>query len=222
MKELGNIIYMNTFFGFKTEMTQTWDKNGKRLPVTVVEVKPIVVTQVKTLENDGYPAIQVGIGSHKAKHTSQAVLHHLKKTRSDMVPRYLREVRLNDEAAPKVGDSLKADAVLTVGDLVMVTGLSKGRGFAGNVKRHGFKGGPRTHGQSDRERAPGAIGQGTSPGRIHKGKRMAGHMGVTHFAIKNLRVINLEPETGLLWLSGPVPGSRHSLLTLEKTGHQTL
>jgi len=203
-------------------MAQTWDKNGKRLPITVVIAKPIVVTQIKTTQADGYPAIQVGIGSKKAKHTSQAVLHHLKKTRSDTVPQYLREVRLTDQPTNQVGDSLKAETVLSVGDMVMVTGLSKGRGFAGNVKRHGFKGGPRTHGQSDRERAPGAIGQGTSPGRIHKGKRMAGHMGVTRFAVKNLMVVSLEPETGILWLSGPVPGSRRSLLTIVKTGHKTL
>jgi large subunit ribosomal protein L3 len=207
---------MNTIFAYKQAMTQTWDKTGKRLPVVQVLCPPMLVTQVKTVENDGYLAVQVGFGERPGKYSTQSVLKHLKKKATDMVPRTLQEIRLTQPVELKVGETVNVSEVLSVGDLVAVSGVSKGRGFAGVVKRHGFSGGPRTHGQSDRERAPGAIGQGTSPGRIHKGKRMAGHYGVQQFTIKNLQVIKLDPSTGETWLSGPIPGYRGTLLTIKK------
>ena len=185
---------MQTLFGIKHHMTQTWDETGIRRSVTVISTPPLTVTRVKTPASDGYTAIQVGYGQ----------------------PQHLREVRLESDSKLEKGALIKPEDILKIGDLVSVAGFSKGRGFTGVVKRYGFKGGPRTHGQSDRERAPGAIGQGTSPGRIHKGKRMAGHSGNTRFTVKNLSVLKLDPPTHTLWLAGPVPGHRGSLLIINK------
>lgn len=207
---------MNTIFGIKSTMHQVWDEAAKRTPVTVVKLEPMIVTQVKTADTDGYSSLQVGFGQKPGRLATKPELNHLKKTSKDEIVRYLREIRLTADSDLKVGEVINPETIIAIGDQVAVTGTSKGRGFGGVVKRHGFKGGPRTHGQSDRERAPGSIGQGTSPGRIHKGKRMAGHYGVTQFTLKNLSVIKIDPESKELWLSGPIPGSRGSVITIQK------
>lgn len=182
---------MNTFFGYKTGMTQVWTKSGVRLPVTIIQAAPMTVAQVKTQEKDGYQAIQVNLGKHK------------------------KEIRLTQNTDHQVGDTLTLDQVFQVGDMIKVTGASKGRGFSGPMKRWGFKGGPKTHGQSDRWRAPGSIGQGTTPGRIYKGKHMAGRYGGETYTIKNLQVINIVPETNQIWISGPIPGANNSLVKIS-------
>lgn len=182
---------MNTILGLKKETTQTF-LEGFRLPVTKITAGPCVVTQIKTQGKDGYWAIQLGFGKHKS------------------------EVRVEKEPEAKVGDEIKISDIFDLGDIVAVSGTSKGKGFAGGVKRHHFHGGPRTHGQSDRERAPGSIGQGTTPGRVHKGKRMAGRMGGGSITVKNLHVISIDSEKNELVVSGPVPGIPGSFLRIKK------
>lgn len=182
---------MKTFFGYKTGMNQVWTKSGRRLAVTVISAAPMSVTQLKTTENDGYQAIQVNLGKQK------------------------KEIKLTETVENKVGDAISVDQVFQLGDIVKVTGTSKGRGFSGVMKRWGFKGGPKTHGQSDRWRAPGSIGQGTSPGRIHKNKKMAGRYGNETFTVRNLQIVSILPEANQIWVSGPIPGSKTSLVEIE-------
>ncbi len=209
---------MNTILGSKVKMSQTYVE-GVRVPVTKVIVGPCVVTQVKGTEKDGYWAIQLGFGEKKIKNMTKPMLGHLKNATnkdSKMAPRYLREVRMTEAPKEKVGDEVKASDVFNVGDMISVTGISKGKGFAGGVKRWHFSGGPKTHGQSDRQRAPGSIGQGTTPGRVYKGKHMAGRMGVDSVKVKNLKVVAINVEKNEIEVSGPVPGTVGSLLVLTK------
>lgn len=207
---------INTILGSKGVTSQTFVE-GFRIPVTKVTAGPCVVTQVNNLDRNGYWAIQIGYSSRKPKNTSKPLQGHLKETsKENKFPRFLREIRLDKEADLKVGDEVKVSDIFKVGDVVSVTGISKGKGFAGVVKRHGFRGGPRTHGQSDRERAPGSIGQTTTPGRVYRGKRMAGRMGGEKITIKNLHVISINPESGLLEISGQIPGNVGSLIVIEK------
>jgi large subunit ribosomal protein L3 len=194
---------MQAILGSKKDMSQTF-VDGKRVPVTRVQAGPCVVTQIRTHDSDGYWAIQLGLGEKKAKKAGKKQ------------PRFIREVRVKKEPEAKVGDQIKVADVFSEGDLVMVTGTTKGKGFAGVVKRWGFKGGPRTHGQSDRQRAPGSIGQGTDPGRVWKGKKMAGRMGGETKTIKNLKIVGVDEAKNELLLSGPVPGVRDSLLVIKK------
>lgn len=202
-------------------MEQSFTQTGHRVPVTVVKTAGNMVTQVKTLEKDGYTALQLGIGTKKAKHTSKQLQGHLKKTQNaklktqNLYPRHLREVRTDESL--EIGAQINPAEIFEPGDLVKVTGISKGKGFAGGVKRWGFHGGPKTHGQSDRHRAPGSIGQGTTPGRVYKGKHMAGRMGGEQESVRNLTVLKIEQD-GTLWLSGPVPGNRGGLLIIKKLG----
>ncbi len=151
-----------TFFGIKLDTAQTFDDKGNRVVLTNIKAQPLTVTQLKNLDKDGYWAIKVAINAKKGAKSKQA-------------PLYLREIRLNEKPSFKTGDKITLDQIFKTGDQVKVTGLSKGRGFAGVIKRWGFHGGPRTHGQSDRERAPGSIGQRTDPGRVWKGNKMPGH-----------------------------------------------
>jgi large subunit ribosomal protein L3 len=197
--------------GRKVGMTQYFDRQGEVRPATVVEAGPCLVIQVKTLENDGYQAVQLGFG--QAKRLNSPEKGHLKKLGQF---RYLREFRVGDVSEYKVGQRLGAE-LFEVGDLVNVTGISKGRGFAGGVRRHGFRTGPRTHGQSDRHRAPGSIGSGTTPGRVLKGLKMAGHMGNARVTVRNLRVLESNPATGVLLIEGAVPGARNGLLAIKRT-----
>src|SRR5258708_3852602 len=211
---------MNTILGSKLEMSQTY-VDGARIPVTKVNVSPCVVTQVKTQEKDGYWAIQIGFGQKKLKNITKQIKGHLKavlQKDTKTAPRYLREIRFKVEPKEKVGETIKASDIFVVGDLVTVSGISKGKGFAGGVKRWHFSGGPKTHGQSDRQRAPGSIGQGTTPGRVYKGKHMAGRMGTNQKKIKGLSIVSIDNEKNEVMISGPVPGRNGTLLVIEKQG----
>ena len=201
--------------GRKLGMIQTFDKEGRLRGATVIEAGPCLVTQIRTEENDGYRAIQLGFGT--ARRSNKPSRGHLKRL-GDL--RYLREFRADDPSQHKVGDRVGVE-IFQEGDRVDISGTSKGRGFAGVVKRHGFHGGPRTHGQSDRHRAPGSIGAGTTPGRVFKGMRMAGHMGAERVTVRNLEVLQSDPARGLLLVAGGVPGARNGLLKIRYTS-QTL
>jgi len=210
---------LQTLIGQKIDQTQTFLENGKRIPVTEVSVADNVVVQVKTDTNDKYTAVQLGIGAKKKPIKSR--VGHSKKAGLEQVPSLIREVVwVGDEELPKSGDVVTVETVFKPGDIVKVTGTSKGKGFAGGVKRYGFRGGPKTHGQSDRHRAPGSIGQGTTPGRVYKGKRMAGHMGVDTVTVRNLVVVDVDPENKKLYVLGLVPGSKKTSLVITKIGEQ--
>lgn len=202
--------------GKKIGMTQLFQESGEAVAVTAIQAGPAVVTQVKTRHRDGYDAIQVGFIESRVKQSrlSSPEKGHLRGLES---ARYLREFRMNDSGSIKRGDNVDV-GFLANGDLVNVTGFSKGKGFAGVVKRHHFSGGPKTHGQSDRHRAPGSIGATTSPGRVLKGRRMAGHMGNRRITAPNLEVVQADPERNLLLVKGAVPGANGGLLIIEKAG----
>lgn len=207
---------IHSILATKQKMTQSFE-GGIRTPITVVTAGPCVVTQVKDMTTDGYTSVQIGFGTRKIKNISKSVIGHLKGALNEKeAPRFLREVRVSDPAEYKVGQVVKLNDIFTPGDTIQVQGTSKGKGFAGGIKRHGFAGGPKTHGQSDRHRAPGSIGQGTDPGRVHKGKRMAGHMGDETVTVKNLKVVSIDPEKNELWINGPVPGSNGGLLIISR------
>lgn len=198
-------------------MDQTF-VNEARVPVTVVEAGPVVVTQIKTQDKDGYWAVQVGFGNRKTSLTSKQLQGHLKNVIKDnKAPRHIKEIRTSEEPKVKVGDTITVADIFAPGDTVKITGISKGKGFAGGVKRWGFRGGSKTHGQSDRHRAPGSIGQGTDPGRVHKGKKMAGRMGTDTVTINNLKVVNVDVDNNLIFISGPIPGSKGTVITIERT-----
>jgi large subunit ribosomal protein L3 len=200
--------------GKKIGMTQLFQENGETVAVTAIQAGPSVVTQVKSRDRDGYDAIQVGFIENKVKQSqlSSPEKGHLRGLEN---VRYLREFRTDDISTVKRGDKVDV-GFLKHGDMVNVTGLSKGRGFAGVVKRHHFAGGPKTHGQTDRHRAPGSIGATTFPGRVLKGKRMAGHMGNRKVTARKLEVIQADPERNLLLVKGAVPGADGGLLVIEK------
>ncbi len=195
--------------GRKVAMTQIFSEDGTAVPVTVVQAGPCVITQVKTMEIDGYDAIQLGYGS--AKRYNRPLEGHLKGLDAAV----LREFRTADASTHSVGDEVDL-RLFKVDDLVDVAGVSKGRGFAGVMKRHNFKGGPKTHGQSDRARAPGSIGATTTPGRVLKGKRMPGRMGGERVTVKNVRVARLDEERNLLFIQGAVPGAQNGILEIRK------
>ena len=194
-------------------MTQIFDDRGEVIPVTVIEAGPCYITQKKTLENDGYTAVQLGFEEVKPARVNKPELGHLAKNHLPSL-RYLREFRVEDHSDLSEGQKLDA-SVFEVGDLVDVIGVSKGKGFAGVVKRHGFAGGPKTHGQSDRLRTAGAIGAGSTPGRIIKGLRMAGRMGNDRVTVQNLEIALVDPERNLLAVKGAVPGARDGLLVIR-------
>ncbi len=203
------------FLGKKVGMSQVFGEDGRVVPVTMIQAGPCSVTQIKTNENDGYQAIQLGFDPVKKLNKPEA--GHLK---DNPLARHLREVKADDISEFNLGQQIKVD-IFEPGELVDVIGKSKGRGFAGVMKRHGFAGGPRTHGQSDRARAPGSIGGGTTPGKVYKGMKMAGHMGNARITVKNLEVIQVDPERNLLLLKGGVPGAPNGLLVIRRTGKKT-
>lgn len=208
---------MQTILGSKMRQTQLFLTDGSRIPVTLVKVASLPVMQLKTKDKDGYSAVQVGFGQGKKKQVTKPLMGHIAKAKLDMLPKRMVEIRVEDESAlPEVGSFVHLKDVLKAGDIIDVTGISKGKGFAGGVKRHQFKGGPRTHGQSDRERAPGSLGQTTTPGRVYKGKRMAGHMGQDTATITNLMVVAVLGD--ILYVRGLVPGSVHSMVRVIKKG----
>lgn len=197
--------------GRKVGMTQIFAQDGRVVPVTVIEAGPCYVTQVRTKQRDGYEAVQIGFG--QTKKLTAPERGHLDKANVPLL-RHLREVR-PDGSDVAIGQRLDA-SVFEVGDMVDVVGTSKGKGFAGVVKRHHFRGGPRTHGQSDRERAPGSSGSTTTPGRVFKGTRRAGQMGNARVTVQNLQVVEADAERNLLLLRGAVPGARNGLLLIKK------
>ncbi|HWO93886.1 MAG TPA: 50S ribosomal protein L3 [Dehalococcoidia bacterium] len=199
--------------GRKIGMTQVFRPDGTVEPVTVIQAGPNVVTQLRTVEKDGYEAVQVGFGDKKRLNKPER--GHL-GNRGNL--RHLREFRGPVEGV-SVGDHIGPE-ILEPGMLVDVTARSKGRGFAGVVKRHGFHGGPKTHGQSDRHRAPGSIGSGTTPGRVFKGLKMAGHMGAENVTVRALEVLEVDPARGLLLVKGSIPGARNGLVRVRRSTKQ--
>ena len=197
--------------GRKLGMTQVFDEKGEALPVTVIECGPNVVTQIRTAENDGYEAVQLGFGiSSRLNRPEQG---HRKA--SGYMSKVLREVKATSLDGVEVGQQIKVDT-FAPGELVDVSANSKGRGFQGGMKRHGFSGGPKTHGQSDRWRAPGSIGSSATPGRVMKGMKMAGHMGNARVTVQNLEVVRVDIERSLLLVKGSVPGPNKGLVMIRK------
>ena len=204
---------MPGLLGKKIGMTSVFSAEGKNLPCTVIEVGPCVVTQVKTLENDGYTAVQLGFEDKKEKHTTMPEMGHFKK--AAVTPkRHLAEFK-NFEASYSLGDVITVD-YLSDAIFVDVVGTSKGKGFQGVVKRHGFGGvGQKTHGQHNRLRAPGSIGACSYPAKVFKGTRMGGQMGNARVTVQNLQVIKVLPEQNILMVKGSVPGAKGSIVLIE-------
>ena len=198
------------FLGKKIGMTQIFREDGRVVPVTVIEAGPCVVTQVKTIQTDGYEAVQLGFGDVKRRNKPQT--GHLKNSK---LSRYLREVSTDDTSEFEVGQTIGAD-IFEAGEKIDVIGKSKGRGFAGTMKRWNFGGGPRTHGQSDRARAPGSIGGGTTPGKVYKGLKLAGHMGNRRITVKGLEIVEVDAERNLLLVKGGIPGATNSLVQIRR------
>ena len=199
--------------GRKIGMTTYYHDNGTAESVTAVEVGPCVVTQVKTQARDGYEAVQVGFLA--ASKLNQAEAGH--QARSGGKFSHLQEFSVDDLAEFEVGQKLKAD-VFEVGEPIKVVGISKGKGFAGVVRRWNFAGGPKTHGQSDRHRSPGSIGAGTSPGRVWPGTRMGGHYGVDTITVKGLRVVAADVEKNVVLVQGSIPGAKNGIVRIERQG----
>ena len=204
--------------GKKIGMTQIFDEHGVAYPVTIIEAGPCYVTQVRTTEKEGYSAVQLGFGEVHPKKITQGELGHLKA--KELPPmRFLREFRAKDHGL-NVGDKVTVDAAFVLGDHVDVIGVSKGKGFAGAVKRHHFHGMNATHGTSDRNRAPGSRSSGTTPGRVYKGSRGAGHMGVDRVTTQNLKVVLLDAERNLIGINGSVPGPKGGLILIKESRKQ--
>lgn len=197
--------------GRKLGMTQIFDEQGLARPVTVIEAGPCVVTQIRSSDKDGYEAVQLGYGIAKKLNKPQA--GHVRASGHQV--KTLREFKADDYSAVEIGQVFSADT-FSEGDVIDVTGTSKGRGFQGGMKRHGFKGGPATHGQSDRARAPGSIGSSATPGRVFKGMRMAGHMGNERVTVQNLTVLRVDLERNLLLVEGSVPGPNQGTLLIKR------
>ena len=204
---------IRALLGKKIGTTQYFDADGTAVCVTAVETGPCTVTQVKTVERDGYRSAQIGF--EEVRRRTKPLRGHLEP--AGMLFRHLREVEIEEGGDVEVGQNLDA-GIFEAGQKVDVTGTSRGRGFAGGVKRYNFRGGPKTHGQSDRHRAPGSIGAGSTPGRVIKGLKMAGHMGNARVTVRNLRVVRSDPGRNLLLLEGAVPGARNSLVIIRKAG----
>jgi large subunit ribosomal protein L3 len=198
--------------GRKIGMTQLFGEDGTVIPVTAIEAGPCTVLQLKTEDKEGYDAVQLGFGA--AKRLNRPQRGHLKKLG---LYRHLREFRVEDTSSIELGQKVDV-GIFHPGDVVDIAGTSKGKGFAGVVKRYHFAGGPKTHGQSDRHRAPGSIGGGTDPGRVFKGQHMAGHMGNERVTAKNLKVVRADRDKNLLLIKGAVPGARNGLLIIRKSG----
>ena len=207
---------MSGIIGRKIAMTSLFDEKGKNIPVTIVQAGPCVVTQVRTLEKDGYVAAQLGFDDAKGKNTTKALQGHFKKagtTPKRKLVEFYGEEFVN---SVNLGDIVSVD-LLTEGEFVSVTGTSKGKGFQGVVKRHGFGGvGQATHGQHNRLRAPGSIGAGSDPSRVFKGMRMAGRMGGKQITVQNLQVLKVDTEKNLLIIKGAIPGPKSSYVIVRR------
>lgn len=199
--------------GRKLGMTQIFDEAGSVVPVTVIEAGPCPVVQVRTAEKDGYTAVQLGFGAQKDKRASKAERGHAVKAGLQAAPSVLKEFRFDD--APEVGSTVTVEG-FERGGRVKVTGVTKGRGFQGVMKRHGFGGGRASHGATRIHRAPGSIGAGTNPSRVIKGKRMPGHMGDEQQTVRNLLVAKVDAERNLLYVRGAVPGPVNGTVFIQK------
>lgn len=199
--------------GRKLGMTRIFADDGSVVPVSVIEATPNTVTRLRDVEKDGYAALQLGAGS--ARRSTKPVAGQFKHLGKDQQhPKAVREVRVDSTDGYEVGQQLGVD-LFAAGELVDVTGVSKGHGFTGTIARHHFKRGPKTHG-SDHHRAPGSIGAGTYPGRVWKGTKMAGQMGNERVTVKKLKVVKIDPERNLILVKGAVPGARNGLLLVQK------
>lgn len=197
--------------GKKLGMTQIFDKDGKVIPVTVIEAGPCTVVQVKTKDTDGYEAVQLGFGEVKAKKVTKPTAGHFKKANVEP-KKHLREFRL-EEISYNVGDELKAD-VFTAGESVDITGTTKGKGFQGVIKRHGQSRGPMGHG-SMYHRRPGSMGPTSTPGRVFKGKKLPGHMGMVQVTIQNLEIVSVDLDKNVILVKGSVPGNKGAILKIK-------
>jgi large subunit ribosomal protein L3 len=206
---------LNALLGTKLGMTQYIHDDGIVSAVTAIEVGPCVVTQVKNTLKDGYDKIQIGYKQVAEKKMSNPEKGHLKKNDLDLF-KYLREVDSLDSNDAQIGNVVTISQIFEVGDIVDVVGKSKGKGFAGVVKRWHFAGGPKTHGQGDKWRAPGSVGQGTTPGRVRKGKKMGGHLGDKRSTEKGIKIVAMDEERNLLFVRGSVPGAASGLVLVRK------
>lgn len=204
---------MKGIIGKKVGMTQVFDERGNAIPVTVIQAGPCYVTQIRMADKDGYSAVQLGFGETKPQRLTQGQLGHLRRNNLPAL-RYLREFRVQGEVDLAEGSEVKVD-VFAQGERVDVIGTSKGRGFAGTIKRHNFNRQPKTHGQSDRERAPGSVGGTTTPGRTFKGQKMAGRMGNDRVTAQNLEVVVIDAERNLLAVRGSVPGANGGIVVVK-------
>ncbi len=209
---------MKGILGKKVGMTQIINEQGDVVPVTVIEAGPCYVVQLRTPEKDGYRAVQLGFEEVRAGRLTRGQRGHLERAGVPTL-RYLRELRMREDETYEVGQKILVD-IFQPGERVDVVGTSKGRGFAGLVKRHHFKGGPKTHGQSDRQRRAGSIGATSTPGRVWKGLRMAGHMGNERVTTQNLEVVMVDPERNLLAVKGSVPGATGGLVVVKQARKQ--
>ena len=205
---------MKAILGKKVGMTQIFDENGVVIPVTVIEAGPCSVVQVKTVETDGYNAVQMGFGAVKEKKVNKPSKGHFAKAGVKAV-KNLREFRLEDISSVKAGDEIKVDSFVE-GDCVDIQGTTKGKGFQGVIKRHGQSRGPMGHG-SMYHRRPGSMGSTSTPGRVFKGKKLPGHMGVTTVTIQNLKIVKVDTDKNVILVKGSVPGNKYSVLKISKS-----
>ena len=203
---------MKGILGKKIGMTQIFTEHGEVIPVTVVEAGPVVVTQVKTTENDGYTAIQVGFGDAKEKSLNKPQKGHL--AAANTLKKHLKEFRVEAVDAYTVGQEIKAD-VFAAGEMIDVTGISKGKGFQGPIKRHGQSRGPESHG-SRYHRRPGSMGACSYPGRVFKNKKLAGHMGSVKVTVQNLEVVRVDADKNFILVKGAIPGAKGSVVTIKE------
>lgn len=211
---------MSGLIGKKLGMTSIFDELGRSIPVTVVEIEPCTITQIKTEETDGYNAVQLAAFPKKAKNVSKALLGHFEKAGAEP-KRVVTEFRDYIPEGFEAGDELNIEDVFSIGDHIDVVGISKGTGFTGVVKRHNFKGvGDQTHGQHNRERAPGSIGQASDPSRVFKGMKMAGRSGNKRTKIQNLSVAQILPESNLIMVTGSIPGAKNGYVEIHNKSQQ--
>ena len=209
---------MKTLIGKKVGMTQIFDEKGNVIPVTVIEAGPCSVVQVKTVETDGYDAVQLGFGAVKERKVNKPVKGHFAKAKVTPT-KHLREFRVADVSSVKVGDEIKADTFVA-GDSVDIQGITKGKGFQGVIKRHGQSRGPMGHG-SMYHRRPGSMGSTSTPGRVFKGKKLPGHMGNETVTVQNLEIIKVDLDKNVLLVKGSVPGIKGSILKIRNTVKST-
>ncbi len=205
---------MKSIIGKKVGMTSIFDTTGKQTAVTIIEAGPCIVTQKKTVETDGYNALQIAFGDKKEKHSTKAAINHFAKANT-APKKVVKEIR-NSDSDKEVGETITVD-IFAEGDSVEVVGTTKGKGFQGVVRRHGFSGvGQQSHGQHDRQRAPGSIGNSSDASRVFKGMRMAGRMGGDRVKMKGLKVVKIFPEQNYILVSGSVPGHNGSIVLIQK------